>query len=127
MNGSAANPPATPFRFSIFDIVCGQDLDFTLSVTTAASPVPHVFPIRTLSALTTGARGPAAAPGAVDFSAALAPLTADRLAAAVHTAVTNQTMRQRAAELGAKIRAEDGVAQAVAIVQQLESRIHHAR
>ncbi|MBP8297683.1 MAG: S8 family serine peptidase, partial [Burkholderiales bacterium] len=54
VNGSAANPPATPFRFSIFDIVCGQDLDFTLSVTTADSPVPHVFPIRIPTVLVTG-------------------------------------------------------------------------
>jgi sterol 3beta-glucosyltransferase len=56
-----------------------------------------------------------------------AQLTAERLAAAIETAVTNQSMRQRAAELGAKIRAEDGVAQAVAIVQQLATRVHHDR
>ena len=54
VNGSAANPPATPFRFSIFDIVCGQDLDFTLSVTTAASPAPQVFPIRIPTMLVAG-------------------------------------------------------------------------
>ena len=35
-------------------------------------------------------------------------LTAERLAQAIQTAVTDQAMRGRAAELGAKIRAEDG-------------------
>ncbi|WP_420643396.1 glycosyltransferase [Candidatus Leptofilum sp.] len=47
-------------------------------------------------------------------------LTVDRLAAAIETAVTDQPMRQRAADLGRKIQAEDGIAQAVAIVQKLE-------
>jgi sterol 3beta-glucosyltransferase len=49
-------------------------------------------------------------------------LTAERLAGAIHRSVTDQAMRQRAAALGAKIRAEDGVANAVAIVQELEKR-----
>ena len=46
-------------------------------------------------------------------------LTVDRLAQAIQAAVTNTAMRQRAAELGSKIRAEDGVANAVAIIQRL--------
>ena len=49
-------------------------------------------------------------------------LTAERLAEAIHKAVTDQSMRRRAADLGAKIRAEDGIASAVAIVQELEKR-----
>lgn len=47
-------------------------------------------------------------------------LTAERLAQALHQAVTDQALRRRATELGARIRAEDGVAQAVAVVQALE-------
>ena len=43
-------------------------------------------------------------------------LTAEKLAQAITTAVSDPTMRQRAAELGAKIRAEDGVGQAVAVL-----------
>ncbi|MBK8900463.1 MAG: glycosyltransferase family 1 protein [Anaerolineaceae bacterium] len=54
-------------------------------------------------------------------------LTAELLAAAIQTAVSDQLMRQRAAELGAKIQVEAGVAQAVAIIQQLETRVHHGR
>lgn len=46
-------------------------------------------------------------------------LTADRLAQAIQSAVTDQAMRQRAAELGAQIRAEDGIACAVEIINQL--------
>lgn len=45
-------------------------------------------------------------------------LTAERLAAAVHQAVTDPVMRRRAATLGEKIRAEDGVGQAVRIICQ---------
>ncbi len=41
-------------------------------------------------------------------------LTGARLADAITTAVTNQGMRQQAADLGQKIRAEDGIGQAVA-------------
>jgi sterol 3beta-glucosyltransferase len=44
-------------------------------------------------------------------------LKAERLAQAIHTAVTDQAMRQRAADLGAKIQAEDGIAHAVAVIQ----------
>jgi UDP:flavonoid glycosyltransferase YjiC (YdhE family) len=43
-------------------------------------------------------------------------LTAEKLAQAITTAVSDPTMNQRAAELGANIRSEDGVAQAVAIL-----------
>ena len=49
-------------------------------------------------------------------------LTVERLAIAIQQATTDQTMRQRSADLGAKIRAEDGVARAVAVVQQIEER-----
>ncbi len=49
-------------------------------------------------------------------------LTAERLAQAIRTAVTDQAMRGRAVELGANIRAEDGVARAVAIIQQIKPR-----
>jgi len=47
-------------------------------------------------------------------------LTVERLAAAIEKAVKDQTMRERAAELGMKIQAEDGVARAVAVVNQIE-------
>ena len=46
-------------------------------------------------------------------------LTAERLAQAIQIAVTDEAMRGRAAELGAKIRAEDGIAAAVAVVEQM--------
>ena len=46
-------------------------------------------------------------------------LTAERLAQAIQTAVTDEAMRGRAADLGAKIRAEDGIARAVAVVGQM--------
>ena len=36
-------------------------------------------------------------------------------------AVTDQMMRQRAAALGAKIREEDGIASAVAVIQEIEN------
>jgi uncharacterized repeat protein (TIGR01451 family) len=36
-NGSAANPGATPFRFSVFDIGCGQSLGFTLHVSSSGA------------------------------------------------------------------------------------------
>lgn len=45
-------------------------------------------------------------------------LTAERLSAAIQHAVTDPGMSQRAAALGEKIRAEDGVAQAVSIIRQ---------
>ena len=50
-------------------------------------------------------------------------LTVDGLAAALETAVSNPQMRQRAADLGQQIQAEDGVAKAVAIVQRLAAQL----
>jgi UDP:flavonoid glycosyltransferase YjiC (YdhE family) len=47
-------------------------------------------------------------------------LTVDRLAQAILETVTNTTMRQRAAELGSKIQAEDGIANAVEVIQRIE-------
>ncbi len=45
-------------------------------------------------------------------------LTAQRLAGAITQAVTDEAMRCRAAQLGEQIRAEDGIAAAVAIITQ---------
>ena len=45
-------------------------------------------------------------------------LTVERLSAAIHIAVTDDTMRAAAARLGERIREEDGVARAVAVIQQ---------
>ncbi len=45
-------------------------------------------------------------------------LTADRLAAAIDTAVSNTTMRQRANLFGARIRAENGVGNALTHIKQ---------
>jgi UDP:flavonoid glycosyltransferase YjiC (YdhE family) len=47
-------------------------------------------------------------------------LTVDRLVGAINHAVTQAEMRERAHALGAEIRAEDGVAIAAAITEQLE-------
>ena len=47
-------------------------------------------------------------------------LTSERLAQALRQATEDALMRRRAAELGARIRAEDGVAQAVAAVRAFE-------
>lgn len=44
-------------------------------------------------------------------------LTADKLARAISIAVSDTTMRQRAADLGARIRAEDGITAAVAQIE----------
>jgi UDP:flavonoid glycosyltransferase YjiC (YdhE family) len=52
-------------------------------------------------------------------------LSADRLAAAIAQAVRDEPMRARAVKLGAKIRSEDGIAEAVSIIHQLIP--HHAR
>jgi len=46
-------------------------------------------------------------------------LTAERLSRAIETAVRDPGMRQRAADLGARISAEDGIARAVAVVAEL--------
>jgi sterol 3beta-glucosyltransferase len=45
-------------------------------------------------------------------------LTAGRLAAAITSAVTDTDMRARAAALGERIRAEDGIGQAVGIIER---------
>ncbi|MCO5192546.1 MAG: glycosyltransferase [Anaerolineae bacterium] len=50
-------------------------------------------------------------------------LSAEKLANAIHIAVTDSAMRDRAAQLGMRIRAENGVAQAVELIQQLETRV----
>jgi UDP:flavonoid glycosyltransferase YjiC (YdhE family) len=50
-----------------------------------------------------------------------AKLTADNLAAAIIEATTNQVMREKAAELGAKIQAEDGVREAVSVIKEFLS------
>jgi UDP:flavonoid glycosyltransferase YjiC (YdhE family) len=45
-------------------------------------------------------------------------LTASRLAQAIRDAVTCSHIRERAADLGARIQAEDGVSKAVTILEQ---------
>lgn len=49
-------------------------------------------------------------------------LSVDLLSQAITKAVTDQGMRQKAAKLGEKIRAEDGVAQAVRVIQQIGTK-----
>jgi sterol 3beta-glucosyltransferase len=44
-------------------------------------------------------------------------LTADKLAHAIRVAVTDESMRKRAAEFGEAIRAEDGIGRAVAVIR----------
>jgi sterol 3beta-glucosyltransferase len=44
-------------------------------------------------------------------------LTAESLAAAIQQAVTDREMRERAAALGERLRAEDGVGRAVALIE----------
>jgi UDP:flavonoid glycosyltransferase YjiC (YdhE family) len=46
-------------------------------------------------------------------------LTAARLAEAIRLAVTDETMRGRATDLGALIRAEDGVGRAVELLERV--------
>jgi sterol 3beta-glucosyltransferase len=46
-------------------------------------------------------------------------LSVSRLAAAIHTAATDPAMRQRATAIGEQIRAEDGVGNAVAILERI--------
>lgn len=48
-------------------------------------------------------------------------LTAERLAQAIQTAVNDRTVRQCAGNLGEKIRFEDGVANAVTIIQKFRN------
>jgi len=45
-------------------------------------------------------------------------LTAERLAAAIRAATSDNGMRKRAAEIGEKIRSEDGIARAVELIEQ---------
>jgi sterol 3beta-glucosyltransferase len=45
-------------------------------------------------------------------------LTAEKLAAALHQALDSETMRARAQALGERIRAEDGIGNAVSIIEQ---------
>ena len=47
-------------------------------------------------------------------------LTSERLSQAIRYAVTDDEIRQRASNLGASIRSEDGVASAIEIIQQLK-------
>lgn len=47
-------------------------------------------------------------------------LTVERLAEAIRQAVGDEAIRGRAADLGARIRAEDGVGHAVAVLEQME-------
>lgn len=49
-------------------------------------------------------------------------LTAERLAQAIQKTLADSTMRERAASLGSKIQAENGIAGAVAIVEEIEKR-----
>jgi sterol 3beta-glucosyltransferase len=51
-------------------------------------------------------------------------LTVELLVHAIRTAVTDQTMRRCAVELGEKIQAEDGIASAVTVVQHMENTNH---
>ena len=45
-------------------------------------------------------------------------LSAERLAVAISTAISHASMRQRSADLAAKVRAEDGIGQATEIIEQ---------
>jgi UDP:flavonoid glycosyltransferase YjiC (YdhE family) len=49
-------------------------------------------------------------------------LTVERLANAIHEVVTNEEMRQHAANLGKQIQTENGIESAVEIINQLEKR-----
>ena len=45
-------------------------------------------------------------------------LNAGKLTEAIHRAITDESMKSRATILGEKIRAEDGIGEAVAIIEQ---------
>jgi UDP:flavonoid glycosyltransferase YjiC (YdhE family) len=49
-------------------------------------------------------------------------LTVERLANAIHEVVTNEEMRQHAANLGKQIQTENGIESAVEIINQLAKR-----
>lgn len=51
-------------------------------------------------------------------------LTVDKLAAALREVTTNPSMKEKAAKLGEKIRQEDGIANAIAIIEKLLSPVH---
>ena len=51
-------------------------------------------------------------------------LSAPSLAAAITRTVTDQTLRQRAAEIGENIRAEDGITNAVYVIERYAARKH---
>jgi UDP:flavonoid glycosyltransferase YjiC (YdhE family) len=50
-------------------------------------------------------------------------LTIERLTVSIQEVMTNKAMRQRAAQLGKQIQAEDGIASSVEIIRQLEQRM----
>jgi len=50
-------------------------------------------------------------------------LTAEQLARAIQTMTNDPAMRQRAAGLGARIRAEDGIAKAVEVVEEMARKL----
>jgi sterol 3beta-glucosyltransferase len=54
-------------------------------------------------------------------------LTAERLAEAIHEAVTNPALRQRAAELSRRIQAEDGLGRTIEIFLRYADRWGHVR
>jgi sterol 3beta-glucosyltransferase len=54
-------------------------------------------------------------------------LSASRLAEAIHTAVSDTTMRQAAARLGAKIQAENGLVATVDLIDSLLSNLQPLR
>ncbi|BCX03093.1 MAG: hypothetical protein KatS3mg053_1031 [Candidatus Roseilinea sp.] len=58
-----------------------------------------------------------AALGAGPTPVPLQSLTAERLTAAIERAVTDPAMRARAAEVGARLRAEDGVSNTVTLIR----------
>jgi sterol 3beta-glucosyltransferase len=54
-------------------------------------------------------------------------LTAERLSRAIGIATGNQAMRHNAAALGERIRAEDGIGQAVSIIEHTIGTSHNSR
>jgi len=56
--------------------------------------------------------------GGLELSTLLSEALADRLAEAIRIAVSDTTMRKTAARLGEIIRTENGVARAVAVLEQ---------
>jgi UDP:flavonoid glycosyltransferase YjiC (YdhE family) len=56
-------------------------------------------------------------------------LTAEILAQAIHTAVTDSALRARAAAFGKRVRAENGIARAVEIIERhaIDYNQHHSK